>query len=231
MRDVTLCLAYYLNRGMLKEQYRILRAMPDNIKAHLRLIVVDDCSPDPAWVEAIGLPLWLYRMQKDIAWNQDACRNLAVREAETDWVLMTDMDHVVPEETWRAVLSGNLHENTAYRFARVSMPKRDPYKIHPNTWLMTKSVFEKAGGYDERFAGFYGTDGDFLGRLRSQAPILEMKEHVIRYPREVIKDASTTTLDRKTEANGEAIKRIKAERLLEADARPKRYLTPWERIA
>jgi len=231
MRDVTLCLSFYINNSMLAEQYRQLRALPADLKTHLRLIVVDDCSPDPAWAEDLGLPMRLYRMQKDIAWNQDACRNLAVKEAETDWVLMTDMDHIVPEQTWRRVITGSLDPNTAFRFARVSMPKRDAYKPHPNSWLMTTAVFEKAGGYDERFAGYYGTDGDFVGRLSAQAPIEQLKEHIIRYPREVIPDASTTTLIRKSEENGEAIKRIKAERKLETDGRPKRYQTPWERIA
>jgi hypothetical protein len=41
-------------------------------------------------------------MREDIAWNQDACRNLAVSLARTEWVLLTDMDHVPTE----ALLAG-----------------------------------------------------------------------------------------------------------------------------
>jgi hypothetical protein len=231
-RLITLALPYYLNPGMLAEQYRVFKALPCAIKEALRLIVVDDGSPaDAAWAEDIGVELKVFRMDEDIRWNQDACRNLAVAEAVTDWILMTDIDHVVPEETWGRVLDMPLEPNTAYRFSRVSMPELEPYKLHPNTWLMRKTLFDLVGGYDERFRGWYGTDGDFKSRLGNLAPIVQLKEAVIRYPREVIPDASTTTLTRKTEEDGEAIRRIKGERSREIDGRPRRFLTSWHRVA
>jgi hypothetical protein len=46
LRDLTLCLPYYINAGMLAAQYAALAALPaETCKACLRLIVVDDASP------------------------------------------------------------------------------------------------------------------------------------------------------------------------------------------
>jgi hypothetical protein len=50
-----------------------------------------------------------------------------------------------------------------------------------------------------RFAGYYGTDGDFKERVSWPMPakIKMFKEHIIRVPRTVLADASTTTYLRK----------------------------------
>jgi hypothetical protein len=52
---------------------------------------------------------------------------------------------------------------------------------------------------------------------------------LIRYPREVIPDASTTTYGRKEPQDGANVPRIRAERALVKDWRPLRVTFPWER--
>lgn len=232
MRDVTLCMAYYLNAGMLAVQYEHLAAMPADLKTGLRLIVVDDGSPrDPATPPASdpGFPVEIYRMLQDVRWNQDACRNLAVDRAATDWLLLTDMDHMIPEATLRKAITKALDPATVYRFSRVSAPDMAPYKPHPNSWLLTKAVFDRMGGYDEAMAGFYGTDADFRDRVQAVAPIVTLKEHLIRVPREVIPDASTTTYERKTPEDGAAIRAVKVQR--REGWRPLRGSFAWELVA
>jgi hypothetical protein len=71
-------------------------------------------------------------------------------------------------------------------------------KPHPNSDLMHRDLYWLAGGYDECFCGVYGTDGEFRRQL------LRVGEHrhlegvnIVRYSRDVVPDASTTTLDRK----------------------------------
>jgi hypothetical protein len=243
MNRVTLCLAYYENPTMLGRQLELLLSLPEDLRRQISLIVVDDGSPTaPAQEIMTGSRAFLppdhgglagarlYRMGVDIAWNMDACRNLAAAEAETDWLLLTDMDHLIPEKTWRKALTADLKPGAVYKFARVSEPDLTPYKQHPNTWLLTRQIFDKAGGYDERFAGWYGTDGDFRNRVTAIAPVLNLKEPVIRVPREVTPDASTTTLTRRSEENAAALDRIKAERAKEKGWRPLRNRTPWSRV-
>lgn len=235
MRPITIVMPYYENPGMLAEHFRLWRALPDDLKASLQVIVVDDGSPAvPASLpaEPLGFPFALYRMGVDVRWNQDACRNLGAHMAETDWILMTDIDHAAPENTLRRVMAGELRSNIAYMFARVSMPDLLPYKSHPNSWLLTRSLFERSGGYDERFAGLYGTDGLFKGRLSKMAVVLTLKEHLIRYPREVVVDASTTQYERKTEVDrlGIPAMREKIGKLPGWDQRPRCLTFPWSLV-
>lgn len=234
MRALTLCLAYYENPRMLARQYRHLAALPDDVKACLSLIVVDDGSPEhpaPPPPEPLGFGFSLYRMLVDVPWNQDACRNLAVAQAETDWVLLTDMDHIVPGKVLGRLIGRRFSPDIAYTFRRVSEPDLNPYKPHPNSWLLTRALYDKAGGYDERFAGVYGTDGMFRRRVREAgAGICELKEAIIRVPREVVPDASTTRYERRSPENAAARARVKAEIAASGNRWPMRGRFPWERV-
>jgi hypothetical protein len=235
-RELTLINPYYLNPGMLQRQYAHLASLPDDLKARLRYIVVDDGSPyDPAVRPSSPLGLGgfaLYRIGVDVRWNWIACRNLAVAQAKTSWVLMTDIDHMVPEATLRRVLDGKLHPARAYRFARVDAPDLTPYKPHPNSWLMTRDAFDRMGGYDERFSGFYGSDGEFRDRLKKTLgePVLLEEHPLIRVPREVVADASTTTYGRKEEQDRDGIQAAR-KRIAREGGAPLRGSFPWARVA
>lgn len=222
MTGWTLVMAYYENAGMLQRHLETWAGFSKEIRDLLNVVVVDDGSPNAPALDAIrgheeildylgpgGFQLW--RMGKDVRWNQDACRNIGVHQSVTRWVLLTDMDHVVPEKTWAHLMTAKLKKERAYRFARVNAPNLDPYKPHPNSWALTRDLYWYAGGYDEALAGLYGTDGDFKVRLNRCAEIHDLPVPIIRYPREVIPDASTTTLQRKDQGDSDEIKRrIKA---------------------
>lgn len=235
MKDVTICMAYYINPGMLQIQYDNLARQPKEIRNHLRYVVVDDCSPTgPAYPPPIdiGVPVEIYRMEEDIPWNQDACRNLAVDRAKTKWVLLTDIDHLPSDKLLKRIVSDDdLNILSIYTFKRVNAPDLDPYKSHPNSWLMTKALYDKIGGYDERYRGYYGTDGAFRNRANRYARrTLECKEYLIRYPREVVPDASTTTLQRKGEENEAMGKIIRARIDGSGSLAPQRGLMKYSRV-
>ena len=227
---------YYENPGMLREHQRVWSEYVPEDAARLHTIVIDDGSPEhpaiEAWksVEQLGSSR-LYRTLVDVRWNWLFCRNLGVSEATTTWVLLTDIDHLMPYETLTRLLSRELDEREVYRLSRVSAPDNVPYKLHPNTWLMTRVMFSRIGGYDERFSGFYGSDGEFRDRVyRAARAIVTLPEVLIRYPRTVLPDASTTQYGRKEEQDGEAIPRIRAARDKEGIWEPRRLTFPWERV-
>jgi hypothetical protein len=89
MTPTTLVMPYYINAGMLKAQFEMLRNLPANLRDLIGVVVVDDGSPTaPAVPEDLaGIPLQIYRIDIDIRWNQDAARNIGVRHAENNWVL------------------------------------------------------------------------------------------------------------------------------------------------
>lgn len=235
MRTITLVMAYYDNPTMLEMQFDLLRDLPQDIKDHIRLTLVDDCSPNfPARLrEGIGIDAQLYRVSVDVRWNQDAARNIGVNHCETDWVLLTDMDHMVSAETWQHLLDPVQHfyTNRVYSFRRVKAPKMEEYKAHPNSWFMATSLFKKIW-YDERFAGYYGTDGDFKERGQRIAKFEQLKAQLITVPRDLVPDAATNTYTRKEPWDFENIKRIRAQRLRDGNYNKPKVLTfPYERIA
>lgn len=232
MKSITLIMAYYDNPAMLTMQYERLRTLPADIRGQIGVIIVDDCSPkSPAFVEDLrGIPLQIYRLRKDVRWNQDSCRNIGVSHAETQWVLLTDMDHIVPPATWKYIITKRLDEDKAFQFNRVSLPDLQGYKMHPNSWLMTKKFYDKSGGYDERFAGYYGTDSDFRYRLRKMGIVPVLKEVLIRVPREVVADASTTTYLRKQPEDAPGLSRVKQERAVDPNWKPLRGSFEYDRV-
>lgn len=232
-RDLTIVMAYYENASMLERQLDAFAALPEILRRRLAYIVVDDGSPDhPARGREIGMRLEIYRIGVDVRWNQDAARNIGAHHAQTDWLLLTDMDHMMPEATLERITVGPLEKRRAYKFARVSEPEMLAYKPHPNSWLMTRALYNAAGGYDERFAGLYGTDGDFRNRIDEIAEIEMLDCPLVRVPREVTHDASTppTLLSRKTPEDRDGLDRVKHERAALRDWRPLRLTFPYVRV-
>lgn len=231
MRDLTLVVPYYDNPTMFMLQQQTWREYPSVLKEHLRVIVVDDCSPRwPALPNVLqsDVALSLYRTKVDVRWNWIFCRNLAMSKAETEWALMTDIDHVMPAKVLASLLERELDPRVAYRLSRVDAPQMTPYKPHPNTWLMTRYLFDAVGGYDETFSGFYGTDGDFRRRVETIARIDLLPDEMIRYERTVIADASTTTYTRKEPRDRQNVVRIVSAR--GKGWRPKRLTFDYERL-
>lgn len=233
MTPTTLVMPYYLNAGMLTKQFEGIASLPARLRDLMAVTIVDDGSPhSPARMPEfeVGCSVQIWRIDVDVRWNQDAARNIGAVHAETNWILLTDIDHIVPRKTWEHILLRDWDPQCSYRFGRVSAPALDPYKFHPNSWFMTKRKYEEAGGYDERFAGYYGTDADFRDRVEGTGPIIQLKEVLIRVPRQVIPDASTTTYLRKQPEDTKAIRRIKAERNAEENWQTKTLSFPFHRV-
>lgn len=248
-RPFTLILPYYENPGMLARQFASLSLLAEDVRKALHLIVVDDGSPinpaaDYCLGAAVALPaqakrsdglgglasIQLFRVEVDVRWNWLTCRNIGAHHAKTDWLLFTDIDHLLPEETARFIQETKLDPARSYRFSRVDAPDLTPYKPHPNSWLMTADRFDKIGGYDERFSGFYGTDGEFRDRVKANSREIVMLDQVlVRVPREVIPDASTTAYGRKEKQDHDGVTRARA-RIAREGGRPLNRSFPYHQV-
>lgn len=209
MRPLTLILPHFQNVGMLAEHGRVWADYPDDVRSQLHVIVVDGGSPKgdrptKKLVETAGLGSFrIFRVLKHVRWGWLASRNLGMAQATTEWRLMTDIDHLLPEQTCRSLMTQTLDPSCVYRLARVDAWKPWPYELtdcpvreakrfHPNTWLLTGKMFDKTGGYDERLMGCYGSDGEYRDRVQARArAVIILPDVLVRYPREVIADAST----------------------------------------
>lgn len=251
---LSVVLPYYRNPGMLSRQYEIWASeWPTYLKDEIEIVIVDDGSPESAAdvPRPVGLPyIRIFRVLEDRPWHQHAARNIGAHEAKGEWLLMTDMDHVIPAGTLeRCVDVTALHASHApglevYTFQRVDAPAGqwraddfDDFKVtrradgsskpHVNSFMLRRAFYWQVGGYDESYCGLYGTDGRFRKRLYKAGVRSQLNWPLIRVSRDVICDASTVGLQRKEGREPGAKKRVDREK-------PARIVTlqhPWERVA
>lgn len=220
MKRLTLVYAYYDNASMLAEQYKVWASYGRWLVDKIRIVVVDDASPTCPAIDVprpVGMPaLRIFRARVDIPWHQDGARNLGAHVADDGWLFLSDMDHVLPFSTVQRIWK--LRDATKFytldridaATGKLMADARGLHKPHPNTYVMHRDIYWRAGGYDEDYSGVYGTDGAFRKQLYAVAAHSHLRNaHVIRYPRSLVPDASTTTLDRKAYGGPEAKRRAK----------------------
>lgn len=211
-KRLTLVYPYYENPVFLARQLDHLGGLAPDLRKQVSLIVVDDGSPEhPALTVAQRYPtgtLRLFEIEVDKRWNWLAARNIGLDRASDGWVLVTDMDHVVTEEAMRGVLYGAHDPEVIYGFSRIDAV-HGPIPPHPNSWLITRAMFWKVGGYDETLSGHYGTDGDWRRRCAATAPMHILTDALVRY--EFVDDSSTTRYRRKQPEDA-AVKQLIAAR-------------------
>lgn len=131
----------------------------------IEFVVVDDGSP-VAWKipEDLNLNLSLFRIEKNIKWNQAGARNLGVLQARAENVLLFDADHLFPEETLRYVLKKGAPGKRIVRFWRRNPDDGGLLRPHGNSFQCARSRFLKYFGYDEDCAGHYGHEDQLFWR-------------------------------------------------------------------
>jgi hypothetical protein len=196
---MTLVYPYYDNGGMLDIHMETWGGYPDEVKAGLSAIIVDDASPsDPAapHIRDVGFPVKLFRVHQNIPWNEEGAKNLAMKHAE-GWVLMTDMDHVLTAEEAGAMLGQEYDPGCFYVPPRVLL-SGEPRRPHPNSWVLHADLFWRAGGCDEDFSGWYGCDAFFRRQLESVGRGVQLDHpRLVMYTVDDVPDADTQEWGRK----------------------------------
>lgn len=166
---ISLVFAYYENPSMLALQWKEISQYPAQLKKVVEVIIVDDGSPSNPAAEVDrprGLPSHsIFRIDRDIRWNQDAARNIGAHEAVSPWLILTDIDHLVPAASLATCVNMEKDPSVYYSFHRVKFETGEDRDPHPNSYLMTKALYWRIGGHDEDFKGIYGKD--FLFRKRA----------------------------------------------------------------
>lgn len=83
-------------------------------------------------------------------------------------MLFLDIDHVIRREELDKLLSllPATPRGMAYKPERRLVSGAYKLKHAANIWAIRRMEFWKVGGYDERLCGHYGTDQEFIPRLR-----------------------------------------------------------------
>lgn len=261
--NLSICMPYFRNPRMLHRHLLVWKnEWPASLKSQVEIVIVDDGSPDETAAEALtaiwngdraGLPpLSLYRVLINRKWGQHAARNIAGHEAKGRFLLMTDMDHVVPGSTIAEVLRllPELGKREVLTFGRVDAPttltwkaadwtefartRREDgsLKVHVNSFCVSRSHFWALQGYDEDFVGIYGCDNEFRTRLWRRSTERHLHEFpLIRVDRSVIPDASTRDVERKVPSRNAAKKAALKAKLARGEINTIKTLqSPYERV-
>ena len=182
MKRITFCLSFYNQNKTLSEHIELWMSYPEDIKEQLTFFIIDDCSRTPAQslirdMGALDIDLHLYRIQKDLYCNIAGVRNLGAQEAKTPWILIMDMDTLVPPNVAAELirLAKTDTKHVAYRFNRVvpENPHHEKHrKLHPAVCLIRKEDYWRIGGCEEDLVGHYGyTDLCFWLRARGKVEL------------------------------------------------------------
>lgn len=202
-RGITYIYPYYENPIFLRSQLERWMTYPPELQRMLSIRIIDDGSPNHPAEEVLRGGTWpfqlrLFRIGVDVRWNWLAARNIGMANA-CGWCLLTDMDHVVPQQTLRALVYGKVQPRFIYRLSRREASGQAIHP-HPNSMLMTSTMFWGVGGYDEALSGHYGTDGDWRRRCAATAKVFTLPCQLERHEYE--HDSSTTHYKRKQPEDG-----------------------------
>jgi hypothetical protein len=197
---------YYMNGEMFIEQQKRWLAFPTDILDKLRFIVVDDGSPGNPAVNFVlddhgSLNLELYRIEVDIPWNADGARNLGALFCIHEWMFLSDIDHFLPLDSIRIILSLKVRRFEFFLFKRLmarsawgNLSELQPSRPHKSTFLIHWGLYWKAGGFNEDYSGLYSMGWTFRNKLRRFGRKRMLDACVVEYSREVIRDATVSSL-------------------------------------
>ena len=247
-KKLTLVYPYYDNPVMFGMQLEEWVRYPKAVKACTEFIVIDDCSTKKPAIDVVranqacfqaGIQFRLYRITIKVPWNWVAARNIGCHEADDCWLFITDMDQMLKgadaEAVVKLMMDGQLKVDAYYTFSRFKVDGTE-YKVHPNTYLLSKELYWRVGGYEEDFAGLYGSDGNFRRRIRKWAfggntHFYDIK--TVYYDRDTIPDSGCFEFPRKEGRDQELNKAYmkKGIELLENDKLKAKTMTfPYERL-
>lgn len=215
---------------------------PNNLKifldSHLQwvdeLIIVDDgstiypvtnfCKPNEK--------IRIFRVTEDVGFNSHGCRNLIMKKATNDWVILLDIDRVLiePKKSIEVIKNTKLIPNFLYRFV-VYNGVTDTHKS-VNDYLIHRDHFFSAGGYDEELTGIRTGDREYFEQLLHFGKEKLLHGVVIKFTRQ-----STVKLPKKRR-DVELPKQVDKKydyslinkRMLLPDPNKKIITFPWEEI-
>jgi hypothetical protein len=206
--NITITMPYYDQPKMLEAQIENWKRYPSWGWGHLKLIVVDDGSPNHPAEKVFKInshppfPVEVYRIQEDIPWNHGGARNLAFHQADPGWCVLTDMDHMLPLESICSLLTMLLLPDFVYvpaRYRKLSLVEREKIHGHSDSFILTRDKFWKIGGFDEHLAGYWnGVSGPFRKALKRCSGTIELDSvYFLMYDENLIPDAHVKSLGRK----------------------------------
>jgi hypothetical protein len=188
---ITINLSFYNQNEVLKRHVESWKSYPPHLKDLLKFCIIDDCSKTPA-IEVLretnlsDIDLAIYRIEEDLYCNIAGGRNLAAQQCTTEWMILLDMDTMIPQamaSTLSALIKSKKKE--IFKFNRRvpqnhNHPKHN--QPHPAVCLLRTDDYWDIGGNEEDFVGHYGwTDPSFWHRANPNYKINILRDTYLHY--------------------------------------------------
>jgi hypothetical protein len=197
---------YHNNPQMLARHFGLWADLPRYIRNNIEFLICDDASNEPA-----SFPDWyddpsdfnvrIFRIDPPhVPWSHRCATNIAAHYATGAYVIVTDIDHMIDADAWASLFSVDwLQSDKVYTFKRRNYFDGVEYKPHPDSWLMSRELWGRIGGYDTRYRGYYGQNFPFIERVKCHAKIEQLGVTLTRVTRDDVLDASERVLERKSD--------------------------------
>jgi predicted glycosyltransferase involved in capsule biosynthesis len=173
-RKLSIIIAVLESYGIVNHQVKYFKQM--NLPSEIEIIIVDDGSSPPIAINTYCDNLRVYITGDTRPWTTACARNMGANLSEGEWLLMTDIDHMLSKE---AIIAAMNFDGDKMMFPREYAVFDNNSNIcqdcdilesyglkgakigagcHTNTFAMRRGIFENLGGYDEKFCGKYGGD-------------------------------------------------------------------------
>lgn len=146
-------------------------------KQSLEIIIVDDHSsvgeePNVELLKQIDLPITVVKIENDIIWNISGAKNLGASMARYSRLIMADFDFAITPELIVELNRVDLSDPNLMLFPLGQYNRNQKYgpfgkvnRGHCNSFVISKELFNRVGGYDEDFAGAWGSEDSYFLHL------------------------------------------------------------------
>lgn len=190
MNSITIIQTYYDDPSFLRQAIEHWKKFTVPVK----IILVDDGSEKYPAIDTmehyrVGRNVSLYAVEENIGFNSHGCRNLGAAVAKTDWLIFLDIDHFISPEDLQKIYHMDLDQNFWYSFKTSHNNNIFPSM---NSFMCSKDMFEKGGGYNESWTPHHYGDREFLDMMDSKFQRIELSDIIIQ----CVRAGRTTKIDK-----------------------------------
>jgi glycosyltransferase involved in cell wall biosynthesis len=185
-------LSYFNQTDVLKKHLETWSQYHDDIKQQITFQIIDDCSLKSSAFPVIkehydkSFDLSLYQVHDDLICNISGVRNLGATVADTEWILILDMDTIISPLLAQQIIDiinkTQPSQKIVHKFNR-KMPGTNQIRPPPGICFLRKDLYWEIGGCDEDLVGSYGyTDPLFWHRCsEKRIPVKINKDLWVTY--------------------------------------------------
>jgi hypothetical protein len=159
---------YYNNYKLLEE---VVKHYEDYNQ--FKFTIIDDGSKrEPISRDMVPSHWTVYRVEEDRGWGNEVCRNILMRETNTEWNALMDLDYVITKcPDVEKIYEAFKEQSFCFQFESGRSVEYNDYRTEVkdgrmiNSFIVSRSAWHDTCGYDMSFGYLYGYDHTFFEQL------------------------------------------------------------------